>query len=89
MTTTSRTADAAVDAPGPEFVFVPHDASPDRPAGMPSDRERIALHRGWLAALDAGTMPAAKVALLDRWAAGWRSDDARAFLASVPTARRG
>lgn len=63
----------------PEFVFVPLDAAPDRPAGMPSDRERKALHRAWLAAYDAGTMSASKIALLDARAPGWRSADARAF----------
>lgn len=73
----------------PEFAFVAHDHAPDRPAGMPSDRERIAIHRAWLTALDAGTMPAAKVALLDTWSPGWRSDAARAFFASpaVPAPR--
>ena len=70
---------ATVPAPRPDFVFVPHDDAGHRPAGMPSDRERIAIHRGWLASLDAGTMPASKVALLDKWAPGWRSDAAREF----------
>ncbi len=72
---------STVTAPAsrPEFVFVAHDGAGDRPAGLPSDRERIAIHRGWLLSLDAGRMPAAKVALLDTWAPGWRSDAARAF----------
>jgi hypothetical protein len=65
----------------PEFVFVPLDSSPDRPAGMPSDRERKALHRAWIAAYDAGHMSATKVALLDARAPGWRSADARALFA--------
>ena len=64
-----------------EFVFVAHDASPTRPAGMPSDRERIALHRAWIASWDAGTMTPSKAAVLDKWAPGWRSDAARAFFA--------
>ena len=75
-------------ATAPEFVFVALDRAADRPAGMPSDRERIAIHRGWLLALDAGTMSAAKTALLDTWAPGWRSDDARAFFGVVPAPRR-
>jgi hypothetical protein len=70
---------ATLPAPRPEFVFVRHDGADDRPAGLPSDRERIAIHRGWLLALDAGTMPPSKVVLLDKWAPGWRSDAAREF----------
>jgi hypothetical protein len=70
---------ATLPAARPEFVFVAHDASLDRPVGMPSDRERIAIHRAWLVSLDAGRMPASKVALLDRWVPGWRSDAARTF----------
>ena len=65
----------------PEFVFVPLDGSPDRPEGMPTDRERKALHRAWIRAYDAGTMSASKAALLDARVPGWRSADARAFFA--------
>jgi len=75
---------ATAPATRPEFVFVAHDGTSDRPAGLPSDRERVAIHRGWLTALDAGTMPASKVALLDKWAPGWRSDDARAIFGVLP-----
>ena len=81
MSTTS------LPATRPDFVFVPYDDVPDRSAGMPSDRERVAIHRAWLAALDAGTMPATKIALLDTWSPGWRSDAAREFFAAVPTPR--
>jgi hypothetical protein len=72
----------------PEFVFVRLDDAVDRPDSTLSDRERIAIHRGWLQSLDAGTMPASKVTLLDRWAPGWRSDAAREVFAAVPTQRR-
>jgi hypothetical protein len=72
----------------PPFAFVAHDGAENPPAGMPSDRERIAIHRGWLRALDAGTMPASKVALLDRWAPGWRSDAAREFFGIRPGVTR-
>jgi len=75
------TTDTVAAAP-PEFVFVALDRADDAPAGMPSDRERIAIHRAWLASFDAGRMPASKVALLDRWAPGWRSDAARTFFAA-------
>ena len=66
-----------------EFAFVPLDDAPERPQGMPSDWERVALHRAWLAAYDGGTMSATKAALLDRRAPGWRSDAAREFFAAV------
>ncbi|WNB86821.1 hypothetical protein [Cellulomonas sp. ATA003] len=65
----------------PEFVFVALDTSPTRPSGMPSDRERMALHRAWIASWDAGTMTPSKAATLDRWIPGWRSDTARALFA--------
>ncbi|GAA2725277.1 hypothetical protein [Cellulomonas aerilata] len=76
---------ATAPATRPEFVFVRYDDAPDRPDGMPSDRERFAIHRSWLHALDSGTMPASKVALLDTWAPGWRSDAARRVFAAVPS----
>jgi hypothetical protein len=81
MSTATLTAPSIDTATSPEFVFVPLDGASERPAGMPSDRERIAIHRGWLLALDAGTMPASKVALLDKWAPGWRSEAARRLFA--------
>ncbi len=85
----TATARSTSTVPGPEFAFAAQDSRSDRPAGLLSDRERVAIHRGWLAALDAGTMPASKVALLDRWAPGWRSDAAREiFAAVVPGPRR-